>query len=189
MICVYLFYGKIVNVDKEQVPVRPGWSLISLVIFIPALFSVNFGGFQPELDYELADQFTDMLQGYIDWAHYEEGEILFVSQRQLITFDIIKGVELVPDYERMILMEMAMSNNRTFLDQFAKDLEAHRFSLIIHDRLPGYYKDKDKHSFAEENNVYLERVASIILCYYEVAERIPELGIDILVSKKHQTCD
>ena len=192
-IVVCLFFGKMVDLNGEGYPVRPGWLLLSLIVLSPALFSVQFGGQQPEWDYGVADRILDRLQGYVDQAHLEEGEILFVSQRHLITFNLIIGVDLVSDYERMILMEMAMADNQTYLDMFSEDLKAQRFSLIIHGSLPGRIQNRDEDSLAEENNVYFERVTPNILCGYMLLERIRVkevgLGIDVLVPKEHQTCD
>src|SRR5688572_16916014 len=42
-----------------------------------------------------------------------KGEVLFISQRQLLTFGEIEGVDLVPENELVFLMEMAMSNKES----------------------------------------------------------------------------
>ena len=189
MVGVYLYFGKVVNTVGKEKAVKPGWLHLALIVLIPALFTVLYGYQAPERDFELAEWVLDRIQLYVERASTDGGEILFVSQRHLITFDMIEGVELVHDYEKMILMEMAMADNQAYLDLFSKDLEAQRFSLIVHDHLPGRHKEKDEFSLAEENNVYLERVASIILCNYEIKKRISEVGIDILVPKDNQICE
>jgi hypothetical protein len=62
-------------------------------------------------------------------------------------------------------MEMAMSNNRTYLEKFYTDLREHRFAAIVSGRQNLVIK-KDV-VFAEENNVWNSRVSPYILCYYD----------------------
>ena len=154
---------------------------MSLIVILPALFACLYGGTFPERDFQQAEMVIDRLQYYVNEVNEDEGEILFATQRHLITFGMVDGAENVHDYEKMILMEMAMAGNQVYLDNFAQDLENHRFSLIIHGRIPPRHKDVDKHSLAEESNAYLDRVGEIILCYYALEEEIIEAGINILV--------
>ena len=189
MVGVYLYFGKVDNNVGKEKAVKPGRLHLVLIVLVPALFTVLYGNQAPERDFELAEWVLDRIQLHVERAFTDGGEILFISQRHLITFDMIEGVEIVHDYEKMILMEMAMAGNQAYLDLFTKDLEAQRFSLIVHDHLPGRYKEKDEYSLAEENNVYLERVASVILCNYEIFKRISEVGIHILVPKDNQICE
>jgi hypothetical protein len=158
---------------------------------IPAIFAVTYGGQIPRLDFEAANYVVNSLQFEVDKAknQYPDKEILFVTERQLITFGDIKGVDLVHDYEKMILTEMAMGNVEIYLNKFAKDIENQRFSLIIHNVLPGYYKDKETFSFAEENNVYFERVAKVIKCHYEAKKLLVPYRIHILTPSDGPLCE
>ena len=88
----------------------------------------------------------------------------FITERHLVTFGQI-NVPLVPEYERVTLMEAAMSNNQPILSQFYADLQSHRFALIVSGKENLIVKEDE--SFAEENNVWNERVSPYILCYYE----------------------
>jgi hypothetical protein len=189
LIGVYIFYGKFVDIKGEGKPAKPGWQLLSLILLIPAAFAIMYGGQLVSFDFPEAEETLNLLQSYVDQANIEEGEVLFVSERQLLTFNYIEGVELVHDYEQMILMEMAMAGNQVYLDAFKEDLESYRFLIIIHSHLPARIKDNKKYSLAEENNVYLERVASNIKCYYDIKERMPSMGVDILAPKESQACD
>lgn len=186
---VYLYYGKFVYEDGTSQPQRPGWLHQIIIVMIPVAFAILYRGQIPVLDFELAEWTVGRIQSKVDKFNQKEGEILFVTQRHLVTFDIVKNVELVPEYEKMILMEMAMAGNEAYLDMFSKDLESQRFSLIIHGRLPGYIKDVDEFALAEENNVYLERVAKIINCRYVLVDRIKGIGIDFLVPKDSDDCE
>jgi hypothetical protein len=62
-------------------------------------------------------------------------------------------------------MEMAMSNNQAYLQQFYTDLKNHRFAAIVAGKQNLGIKEEG--SFAEENNIWNSRVSPYILCYYE----------------------
>ncbi len=189
LIGAYIFYGKFVDLKGEGKPTKPGWQLFSLIVLIPAIFAITYGGQLVSFDLAEAEKSLDLLQSYVDQAKLDGGEILFVSERQLLTFNYIEGVQLVHDYEQMILMEMAMAGNQAYLESFKEDLQSYRFSMIVHNHLPARAKANEKFPLAEENNVYLERVASGIKCYYEIKERITLIGVDVLIPKESQACD
>jgi hypothetical protein len=106
------------------------------------------------------------------------GPVLFIWQRQLLTFHEISGVSLIPEYETVDLMEMAMANNPTYLGRFYADLASHRFALIVVDQQNGLTKTAED-SFPEENNVWVERITHPLLAHYRVRANFPN-GIQLL---------
>ena len=90
------------------------------------------------------------LQAAVAPAAAHGGEVLFISERQLLTFNYIKGVTLVPEDEIVELMEIAMSNNPLALSKFYSDLHQHRFALIVSRKLNTGIKTGQ--AFSEENN-------------------------------------
>jgi hypothetical protein len=98
-----------------------------------------------------------------------EGPVLFINERQLVTFGDV-DVPLVPEYEVVTLMEMAMSNNRPYLEQFYHDLANHRFAAIVATKQNRAIKETGP--LAEENNVWNTHISPYILCYYEPAALI-----------------
>ncbi len=64
----------------------------------------------------------------------------------------------------MTLMEMAMSNNRIYLNRFYGDLKSHRFAAIVATKQNLVIKQTGP--LIEENNVWNSRVSPSILCYY-----------------------
>jgi hypothetical protein len=109
----------------------------------------------------------------------EKGDILFIDQRQLLTFGYIKDVTLVPEYEKKVLINEAMRSNTKYFEAFYKDLAAQRFSLIISQPLHQRSQDEG-FVFDEENNAWIEWVSKPILCYYERQVTISETGIQLL---------
>lgn len=118
----------------------------------------------------------------IEKARQAGGEILFISNRHLITFKLVNGVDLVPAYERVYLMEMAMAGNSEYLERFHNDLRAHRFALIISE--PLFLRQKDESEiFGEENNAWVQNVSRFVLCYYNDENRARTVNIQFFTPK------
>ena len=111
------------------------------------------------------------------------GEILFIDQRQLLTFKDITGVSLVPEYDKKVLINEAMSASESYFQNFYRDLAAHRFSLIItnplHERI-----QTEEDNFGEENNAWVEWVSAPVLCFYEPLETLRKVRIQLLIPKE-----
>jgi hypothetical protein len=80
-------------------------------------------------------------------------------------------------------MEMAMGNNQAYLTKFYNDLRTNRFALIVTARPNPNYQDPTW-AFAEENNIWVDRVAQPLLCYYETGLELPDAGLSLLVPRK-----
>lgn len=115
----------------------------------------------------------------------ENGEILFLDQRQLLTFGYVKDVPLVAEYEKKLVMDQAMSGNKEYFDGFYKDLKNHRFSLIITEPLQKAIVSGSERNFAEENNVWVYWVSKPLLKYYEPKVTYDEVGVQLLVPREN----
>ena len=96
----------------------------------------------------------------------------------------IDGIDLVPEYEKVFLMEMVMAGNRSYLDSFQGDISSQRFDLIVTDPLFDTYKESGE-SWAEENNVWVEAVSVPVLCHYWRKITFPESGVQILAPREN----
>jgi hypothetical protein len=121
-----------------------------------------------------------ILQDLIDTTSGADGQVLFISQRHFITFKYIHDLTLVPDYEKVFLMEMAMAGNQAYFDQFEQDLKTHRFALIVSEPLYMTIQD-EQYMFSEENNAWTTRVTALIRKYYH--ESVKLLDANIVVSE------
>jgi hypothetical protein len=110
------------------------------------------------------------------------GDVLFMDQRQLLTFGYVKNVPLVPEYEKKIMMDYAMMEDGAYFDQFYNDLKRHRFSLIISDPLKeiSVYDEEGNVSFKQENDFWVKWVAEPVLRYYIPIEQFRGMGVQIL---------
>jgi hypothetical protein len=121
------------------------------------------------------------VQKAIDAAQ-PSGEILFMDQRQLLTFGYVEDLPLVPEYDKKLLIDMAMSNNAAYFETFYNDLAAHRFSLIITSPVNRRLDNEEGH-FNEENNAWVKWVTKPLLCYYEPLDVLKKVDVELLVPR------
>jgi len=125
-----------------------------------------------------------IIQNESDRAVAAGGEVLFMDQRQLLTFGFITGVPLVAEYEKKLVMDKAMSGDVEYFSDFYRDLETQRFALIITEPQNVHYATSDD-DWAEENDVWIEWVTKPLLCYYEPVYTIRKTGVWILSPREH----
>ncbi len=113
----------------------------------------------------------------------QKGEVLFMDQRQLLTFGLIKDVPLVPEYDKKVLINRALSGDAAYFQAFYRDLAAGRFSLIITSPV-NRRLDKSDGNFAEENNAWVKWVTTPLLCYYESVDRLKRVDLEFLVPRQ-----
>ena len=153
-------YEENLNTDKALMYLSIGTILIPIIFIFTNLKPIVFSNINE--NYKVIHDLQVLLQKIP-----KDQEILFISERQLITFGNITGVRLVPEYEKVFLMEMAMANNQEYLKKFTKDIINQRFAVIISEPLYIVMKDRSE-PLAEENNVWVENVAQPILCAYKI---------------------
>ncbi len=183
LIGAYFLFGKAVPDQSPSllVPCRPT-ALLALILSLPVVWSLAEFSLPAPKDLQQAQVTLKSLNQLVGPAA-QRGEVLFISQRHLLTFGYVKNVPLVADYELLLLSEASISNNRPLLERFYADLRNRRFSMIIVDRLnPGYQKPKIDR-FAEENNLWTDRIAFPILEYYGEEAYFGEQNLQVLVPK------
>lgn len=154
---------------------------VTLGVLVPVWMTFSQGGpliLPPE---KLAQDYLADIQRAVDQAK-PEGEILFVDQRQLLSFGFVRGVNLVPDYEKKYMMDQAMAGNAAYFQRFYRDLANHRFSLVITEPLFLVQQGED-YSFGEENDAFVKWVSRPLLCYYEEMDTLTEVRVQLLVPR------
>ena len=159
------------------------WGSVMAVVVIPILFvtqtNIGFKTYDPSR----TDKTLATIQAEIDRVNAEAGEILFITQRHLISMGTLENVPFTQEYEREELMEMAMSNNEQFLDHFKQEMQSQRFDLIVVDPLTFKILAR-RRAFSEENNVWVRGIMRPILCNYRLAESFPEDEIALYVPQE-----
>ena len=158
--------------------VQPSWALAAAAIAVPLAFSLSVGGRlqwpSPAQGERIVEALRQELAGFS-----EEDDVLFITERHLLTFGRINSVTLVPAHEKVFLMEMAMGNTRSYLDSFEQALAEQRYELIISEPLKVQYQGSSR-AFGEENDVWVERVAIPVLCYYQPVRTLEGAPIQLL---------
>ena len=98
-------------------------------------------------------------------SNHPQSSILFINQRQLLTFGYVTETPLVPEYELLELMEMAISDQDAYLKGFYADLAAHSYDLIVVNKQYLVFKG-DEDAFPEENNAWVKNIAIPLMKYY-----------------------
>ena len=113
----------------------------------------------------------------------QTGDVLFMDQRQLLTFGYIEAVPLVAEYDKKVLINKAMSADALYFADFYQDLASQRFSLIITNPV-NRRLDRSEGHFSEENNAWVRWVTTPLLCYYEPMDRLKRVNVELLVPRQ-----
>lgn len=172
IIAAYFVGGRVqVESVAGQLRVR-SWPALTVAVLTPLIFLIQLLFPYPRYD-ESRNQaaYRELMQAVKEAGN--NGPVLFINERQLVTFGDA-DVPLVAEYEAVTLMEMAMSNNQPYLNQFYRDLESHRFAAIV--AAKQNLGIKDEGPAMEENNVWNSRVSPYILCYYRPVVTVEPQG-------------
>ncbi|MBX3048162.1 MAG: hypothetical protein KIT46_05910 [Anaerolineales bacterium] len=155
--------------------------LQAALLLIPIGFAIFSGGPLKMAPEQETAQLLQQIQTEADKALANGSQVLFISQRHLVTFGLVEGVPLYPDYEKLFLMEMAISHNEDYLARFAKLVDEHRFGLIVTDPLYDRLVDENQDPLAAENNAWVEAITRTILCAYEPVATSNNPSVQLLV--------
>ncbi len=163
---------------------EPIWLRISVIlaVAIPAFYPVIRAAplnLPPTENIELTLEF---IQRESQLAVSQGKEVLFMDQRQLLTFGFVEDVPLVADYEKKRVMNEAMSGDRAYFENFYRDLANHRFGLIIIEPQVVLYAEDDD-AWAEENDVWIAWVTEPLLCYYEPKHEFKKTSVWLFVPR------
>ena len=161
------------------------WQLAALGILVPVWFAIQ--SVQPVHTYDpgVAKAALEQIRSKVEQTVQEDGEVLFISQPQLLTFREIGVVPLVGDYEKELLIEMMMADNEPYLSKFYNDLRAHRFALIVADTQWYKYQDAGE-NWGAENNLWVRAVTLPLLCEYQQT-RVPGVNVSLLTPRTQPT--
>jgi hypothetical protein len=189
---VYLAFDR--HAKEPDAGYQQAWEippfLLTLIVLVPIVFALGSGGSAKSPNTERAWEVIGLIDTRIERVLRDGGEVLFISQRQLLMFNMLASApQLVPEYEQLFLMEMAISHNRPYLEQLYQDLESQRFDLIITDPIFLVEKVEGQDPLAAENNAWLEEVAQPVLCAYGYEKTYRDVGVQVLAPRPQIICD
>lgn len=159
----------------------PAW--LALVVLVPTIFTLF--SIQPHSQPTQAatKEALEYIQAAITRANEKDQSVLFMSERQLIAFHRVPEVKIIPEYERVVIAEMAMAENQTYFDQYLADLHAKKFDLILVEPLRIEYLDTNRFLFAQENNHFVDFIFRPIDENYQAARVFKEIGVAVMTPK------
>ena len=181
----YLYYDKVVpdfDFPERDSSQRLANIFIVMAVIIPVFFSLQGGRSISLPNQSRTENALLTIQEYADQTASTGGKVLFIAERQLLTFGEIQDIPLLPEYERMKLMEMVMGGNQEYLEEFRQRIENQEYALIISEPLETKYKGRSV-QFGDENDVYVRQVSIPVLCYYEPVKTISQFPIQLLMPK------
>jgi len=184
VVFAYLMFARYIREDGSfNQPVVLHWMVVVFLVIMPVWTQLKSNAGIRPFDASRTEKVLRTLQERVDSVSGTDREILFITQRHLISMHMLQNVNLVPEYEREDLMEWAMSNNDEYLGNFRSDMEAQRFALIVVDPLKFNYLGGN-YSFGEENNVWVRRIMKHILCNYGLDVVFPEDQIALYIPQE-----
>ena len=184
IVTAYLVFARYTpETGSPTSPINLHWSIFALLVAVPAWFALQGDVSIKTYDAARTGAVLAELQAQVDDVNAQGGEILFITQRHLVSMHMLNDVAMVPEYEREELMEMAMGNNQEYLQIFRADMENQRFASIVVDPLSYRLLGKN-YAFGEENNAWVRRVMKHILCNYQEAAVYPADQIAIYVPQE-----
>lgn len=153
-----------------------------VLIVIPVLTAIN-GGSQLNLpEKENVDSVLSAVQNAVN-DRKQQGEVLFLDHRQLLTFGYITDIPMIDEYEKKVLMDNATIQNEKYFSKFYEDIKNQRFALIVSEKLDTNYTVGDN-AFGRENDYWVDWVSVPILEYYQPLGDFRKIDIQLLVPKK-----
>lgn len=176
-----LFLQQKEKIGESLTKPRVQWILFGLAILLP-VFSVTWSGGPLVLPKQDLIQFTLREIKRESAEKGESGEVLFLDQRQLITFNEVKDITLIPDYEKKFMMDQAMAGNERYFARFYDDLEKKRFTLIVSEPL-NISEKTNVDDFSEENNAWVQHVTIPMYEYYQSIYLDKKNNVQLFVPK------
>ena len=185
LIILYFMSGHVESDDAQLPRLKMDLSFaFSILLIIPVVLSLS--RVTPPIRYDQRQAADDLLALRKTVQSYsKDGEVLFIYERHLLTFGMIPGIPLVPEYEVVSLMEMAISGNQPYLDRFHSDLEKHRFAAIVARK---QNLDANTGDFAEESSVWNQLVAYPFLCEYKPILTLNSSNIQVFIPRDLPEC-
>jgi hypothetical protein len=177
-----LFWDRQVNEpDSSERNFLFPWPLAAFAVLVPFWFGLQSVQTIHTYDPVVSKTALDQIRSQVEQSARGGGEVLFISQPQLLAFGEIDDVPLVTDYEKEFLIEMVMANNEPYLTKFYNDLRAHRFALIVADTQWYKYQEAGE-NWGAENNLWVRAVTVPLLCEYQQT-RIPGVNVSLLTPR------
>ena len=172
-----LMLRKLVDFDSAKWPLF-GQFILFLTVLLPVGYIIRSGSPLVLPSDEVVNKALRNINN-LSQIYKENGEVLLLDQRQLLTFGYLEDIPLTEDYEKKFVMNQAMADNAAYFEAFYTDLANKRFSIIVTETLFTRIRGSDD-TFGDENDAWVKWVSEPMLCYYKPIKRFPGINVQIL---------
>jgi len=183
LVTSYIYFGRItldrsVQEKSFQVHILQTATLVGL----PILLFLTQSPVMAIPSDSTVNELLNQMNVYVSRANQNGQEVLFIDNKQLLTFGYFPGTKMVTEYETVYMLEMAMTNNAPYFEKFRQDLKNRRFAAIFVNPQPTRIQDVSE-AFAEENNAQINWVGTPLLCYYQRTYTWLALGVEVFTPR------
>ena len=177
LLCGYLYFQRFTPDRPETAaPAHIPAIILVLLVVLPVGFQFTQPSFFTPPQQDLADQAISSIRKQVSTALNKGKPVLFMTEKQLITFGQLPGTPMVFDYEKVYMLDWAMSDSMDQLNNFYRDLKDNHFGLIIIDPQPGLLKPQNAF-FSDEHNAQVSRIGRYLDCYTSVVTTWLSVGL------------
>lgn len=172
----YIGFERIAGVSSVRRRGLQGmWIIFTILLAVPIAFTIGQDVRKVDYDFQKAEENLALISEIVDGVVQNGGEVLIINDRHLIVFNYLANVSLSPDYEKVALVEAAISGNDRYLERFRQDLADHKYQLILSPGLSRHLQTKED-AYGEENNAWVEFISLPILEHYRLVNSIDPTG-------------
>jgi hypothetical protein len=183
----------LMSVDRSPIPGKWSAWMVGLICLLVFWVAYPFLPLYPGSDYhpllqlpnenKVSEAFSVVRNEVAKFSKL--GEVLFMDDRQLLTFHYLPPVPFVPDYEKKYMMDQAMANNARYFASYYQDLAKKRFALIVTEPLRTKRREELGGPFSEENDAWVVWVSNPTLCFYEPIYVSTDVNVELLIPKEN----
>ncbi len=183
VVASYLYFGRMpADTPTGGRPLHiPAWLTVALIA-TPLLFALTVTPYNPPPGPGSVNEVLAEMQNYVSTAAQKGEQVLFIDNKQLLAFGLFSTRPVETQYETWYMLDMAMSENESFFQNFYQDLKTHRFGVIIAYPQPKLLQDQNV-PLSEENNAQLTWIGYPLLCYYQEAYIRLDVNVEVFTPK------
>ncbi|MEM5774751.1 MAG: hypothetical protein AAGU05_07075, partial [Anaerolineaceae bacterium] len=180
-ISLYFAHDRVRLESDQAYSGRPVFSgAVLLAAVVPVILMFTGSAVYKTIDTQNEQREVAIVQAVVDTANQQTGTPLFISETQLLTFGVVQNAIPTPEYEKVFLMEMVMSQNEGVLAPLHQQFAGQEFSVIVTDTIWSQPKDIQS-SFWIENNLWVDEVVAPMLSHYEPILTLEKGAVHVLV--------
>jgi hypothetical protein len=165
----------------QPVQWSPVW--LGLAVILPVAFALFTQRAVTQPTQTATNEALAYIQKTVEQANEDNEAVLWMSVRQLLAFHYVPYVQIIPDYERVVIAEMAMAGNEGYFKTYRDALAAKQFGVIIVEPLRIEYIDEQSNLFAQENNRFVDEIFAPLDQNYHARRIFKTVGVAVMTPK------